>query len=166
MSVAANLHYADDMPPRTLQIAITNEQARLDVDINRLRTAVQTMLAGEGIAAGEISVAIVDDPTIHDLNRRWLNHDQPTDVLSFVLEESEGYREGEIIVSADTALARAAEFGWTAESELLLYVIHGALHLVGYDDKESADRERMRERERFYLARLGVCKGSEEGAGD
>ena len=118
------------------------------------------MLTGEGVVAGEISIAIVDDPTIHDLNSRWLEHDEPTDVLSFVLEESEGYREGEIIVSADTALARAAEFGWIAASELLLYVVHGALHLAGYDDKQPADRERMRERERFYLSQLGINEGS------
>jgi probable rRNA maturation factor len=143
-----------------LQIAITNEQDRFKIDAARLRGAVEAVLAGEEIGEGEISVAVVDDAAIHDLNRRWLEHDEPTDVLSFVLEESEGYREGEIIVSADTALARAAEFGWSPEDELLLYVVHGALHIVGYDDKEPADRERMRERERFFLERLGCKKGS------
>lgn len=141
-----------------LQIAITNEHDRLKIDLARLRKAVEAVFAGERIAEGEISVAVVDDAAIHELNRRWLAHDEPTDVLSFVLEESEGYREGEIIVSADTAQARAAEFGWSPEDELLLYVVHGALHIAGYDDKEPADREQMRDRERFYLER--VRKGS------
>jgi probable rRNA maturation factor len=139
-----------------LRIAITNEQQGLAVDRKRLRAAVKAVLAGEGFGDGEISLAIVDDPTIHELNRKWLAHDEPTDVLSFVLEEGEGYVEGEIIVSADTARARAAEFGWTADEELLLYVIHGALHLAGYDDKDPADREVMRERERRYLRELGI----------
>ena len=145
-----------------LHIAITNEQNLLQIDASHLRAAIERVFAGEGIRGGEISVAIVDDPTIHELNRRWLSHDEPTDVLSFVLEESEDYREGEIIVSAETACGRAAEFGWTPEAELLLYVVHGALHLVGYDDKEPAHRERMRERERFYLDQLD----SEQGAGN
>lgn len=138
-----------------VHVAITNQQSNFKVDARRLRTAVKDVLTGEGIESGEISLAVVDDPTIHDLNRRWLNHDEPTDVLSFVLERARSSLEGEIIVSADTASARAAEFGWSAEAELALYVIHGALHLVGYDDKEPAAREKMRQRERFYLERLG-----------
>ena len=148
-----------------LVVAVTNEQDQLKIDAARLRGAVEVVLAGEGIGKGEISVAVVDDAAIHELNRRWLAHDEPTDVLSFVLEKSEGYREGEIIVGADTALVRAAEFDWSPEDELLLYVVHGALHIVGYDDKEPAERERMRERERFYLERLGVKKGSQDGSG-
>ena len=145
-----------------LHIEITNEQNRPNIDTRRLRGAIEEVLKGEGIGEGEISVAVVDDPTIHALNRHWLNHDEPTDVLSFVLEEGEGYREGEIIVSADTACSRADEFGWSAEAELLLYLIHGALHLAGYDDKEPAARARMRKRERFYLAKLGVRESGTE----
>lgn len=152
-----------------LHVAVTNEQEHLEIDEARLRGAVEAVWAGEGLGGGEISVAVVSDAAIHELNRRWLDHDEPTDVLSFVLEEAEGYREGEIIVSADTALARAAEFGWSPNDELLLYVIHGALHIVGYDDKQPAERERMRERERFYLERLGVSNGAgvgrKEGSG-
>lgn len=139
-----------------LKVAITNDQTRLRIDSAILRAAIEQVLSGEGITAGEISLAVVDDAAIHDLNRRWLEHDEPTDVLSFVLEEEAGYREGEIVVSADTAQARAAEFGWSAHDELLLYVVHGALHLAGYNDKEPSEREQMRQRERLYLERLGI----------
>lgn len=145
-----------------LQIAITNEQRGLEIDAGRLRAAIEQVLVGENIEEGELSVAVVDDPTIHDLNRRWLNHDEPTDVLSFVLERREGYVEGEIIVSADTARARAHEYGWPAHAELLLYVIHGALHLAGYDDKSPSDRAEMRNRERSYLARVGLRQREKE----
>jgi probable rRNA maturation factor len=142
-----------------IHIAIANQHPDLDLDTRRMRRTIKEVLAGEGIDSGEISLAVVDDPTIHDLNRRWLDHDEPTDVLSFVLERDESHLEGEIIVSADTARARAGEFGWSADAELALYVIHGALHLAGYDDKEPAAREQMRERERFYLERLGWGDG-------
>lgn len=144
-----------------IQVAISSEQLALKIDKRRLRAAIKEVLNGEGIESADISLAVVDDPTIHDLNRRWLNHDVPTDVLSFVLDQHEAHLEGEIIVSADTAKTRCAEFGWPAEAELLLYVIHGALHLAGYDDKRSAARRQMREREQFYLQRLGLTRFTE-----
>jgi probable rRNA maturation factor len=147
-----------------LHIAIANQHPDLKIDTRRLRATVKDVLTGEGIESGEISLAVVDDPTIHDLNRRWLDHDEPTDVLSFVLEQEGTSLEGEIIVSADTARARAGEFGWSVEAELALYVIHGALHLAGYDDKEPTVRAKMREREQFYLKRLAWDKrGSRPG---
>jgi probable rRNA maturation factor len=102
-----------------------------------------------------VSVAIVDDPTIHRLNRQFLEHDYPTDVLSFALAEPPRV-EGEIIASIDTARREAAEAGWAPEDELLLYAVHGALHLVGYRDKTSAEAAVMRTAERSVLARLGV----------
>ena len=139
-----------------LRIAINNQQQTLELDKPRLRAAIKDVVTGEGIKSGEISVAVVDDATIHELNRQWLNHDEPTDVLSFVLDRNNSRMEGEIIISAETAASRAGEFGWAPHDELLLYLIHGALHLTGYDDKRPADRERMRERERFYLDRLGL----------
>ncbi len=88
-----------------IQIDVTNEQTHLPIDAGRLRAAVAAVLAGEGRDAAVISVAVVDDATIHELNQRFLAHDYPTDVLSFVLEESAAGLEGEIIISADTAVA-------------------------------------------------------------
>ena len=143
-----------------LHIAINNQQRTLKLNRQRLRAAIKEVLRGEGIASGEISLAIVDDPAIHELNRRWLAHDEPTDVLSFILEKDDSRIEGEIIVSADTAVRRAVEFNWPPDAELLLYVIHGLLHLAGYDDREPTARAQMRDRERFYLQRLGIQVGS------
>jgi probable rRNA maturation factor len=76
--------------------------------------------------------------------------------LSFLLERDGNHLEGEVIVSADTALRTATQLNWPAEHELLLYVIHGTLHLVGYDDLQPELHKQMREQERFYLARLGL----------
>ncbi len=139
-----------------LTITVTNAQAKLPVDKKRLRKAVRMILQEAMISGAKINVAVVDDSTIASLHERYLNDSQPTDVLSFVLEQSSGYLEGEIVVSADTAQVSATRFHWTAADELLLYVIHGALHLVGYDDTTSKKRAKMREQEREYLARCGL----------
>ena len=137
-------------------VEIANEQAACNVDESLIRQAVLEILAGEGITTGQISVALVDDPTIHEINRQHLQHDYPTDVISFVLEREEGYLDGEVVASADTACAVAADLGWPAQNELLLYVVHGTLHLVGYDDQSDSDRDEMRSRERQYLARFDL----------
>lgn len=137
-------------------IEITNQQTTLPVDEARICRAVEMILEDAAIREAQISVAIVDDPTIHTLNRQFLQHDEPTDVLSFVLEQSDGSLEGEVIVSADTAQTTAPQYGWEPASELLLYVIHGTLHLVGGLDATPEERAEMRARERTYLARFGL----------
>lgn len=144
------------MPP--LRIELANEQDLLAVDARRLCDTVRDVLTGEGIAAGEVSIAVVDDPTIRQLNAQYLTHDYATDALSFALEASDSRVVGQIVVSAEMALSRAAEFRWSATDELLLYVIHAALHLAGYDDARPADAEQMRQRERHYLQRQGVAR--------
>jgi probable rRNA maturation factor len=138
------------------QIDITNEHT-YPVDEGRLRSAVRAILKDEAITSATISVAIVDDATIRRLNRDYLRHDSPTDVLSFVLDRAAGSLDGEVIVSADTAAAAAEQFGWTAADELLLYVIHGTLHLVGYDDQNHPALMEMRDRERKFLADFGLA---------
>jgi probable rRNA maturation factor len=139
-----------------IEIETNNRQTGLAVDASRLEAAVRAALEDEPLAEARISLAVVDDPTIHALNRRYLDHDEPTDVLSFVLERDERSLEAEIVVSADTARRSASRFGWSAADELLLYVVHGALHAAGYDDRTPAQRAAMRGRERACLARFGL----------
>jgi probable rRNA maturation factor len=139
-----------------IAIDVANEQSTLPVDAARLRRAVQMVMDDASVRRARISLAVVDDPTIRRLNRRYLDHDCATDVLSFNLDNSAGSLEGEVIVSADTAADAAPRFGWRPEDELLLYVIHGALHLVGLLDGTDRQRERMRRRERECLARFGL----------
>jgi probable rRNA maturation factor len=140
-------------------IEIADEQTSHRIDLARLKPAVERILANAGIRSAEISIAIVDDARMHALNREYLAHDYPTDVLSFVLEQNEENRslDGEIIVSADYAAREAARYGWTADDELLLYVIHGALHLVGHDDQTTEGRQAMREVEAEHLAGFGLA---------
>jgi len=147
-------------------IEINNQQNRLSIEDDRLIRAVEMIFLDEGVEAAAINVAIVDDPTIHDLNRRFLDHDEPTDVLSFVLDDDAGRLEGDVIVSADTAIHTAAQLQWPAADELLLYVVHGTLHLVGYDDLVPESRCEMRIRERHYLAQFGLQPPSTDPEND
>jgi len=137
-----------------IEVQINNE-TEFELPTESLRTVVQAITIDHGFSQGEISLAVIDDPSMHRLNRQHLQHDYPTDVLSFVFE-AEDTLEGEVIVSADTAKRVAIEYEWLAESELLLYFIHGTLHLVGHDDHEDDARQIMRDKESHYLKSIGI----------
>lgn len=139
-----------------LRIDVALDHEPFAVDVERLRKAVSLILKDAGFKRGAISLAIVDDGTIHDVNRKFLNHDEPTDVISFVLEEDDAGIEAELVLGADTAARTAAELGVSPDDELLLYAIHGALHLVGYDDLSDEPRVEMRAAEQKYLTQFGV----------
>ncbi len=138
------------------QIALSNQQSTHAVDEPRLIQAAEAILHDSPYFSANISLAIVDDATIHELNRRHLKHDWPTDVLSFALEDDDTHLEGEVILSADTAATTAEELGIAAGDEQLLYVIHGMLHLVGYGDKSADEAKEMRAAEARYMKQLGV----------
>src|SRR5205807_687343 len=139
------------------KIAIATPQEVVPVDRRRVREVVRAVLDGEGIADAEISLAFVDDPTIHQLNKRYLQHDEPTDVLSFPLSEPGAKRlAGELVLGAEVAKAQAEARGHDVQAELALYVIHGLLHLCGHDDKTAEAAAAMRRRERHYLKELGL----------
>lgn len=139
-----------------VRVAITNQQSHVRCDAEQLRRAVRQVFRDTSSRAVRIGVAIVDDATIHELNRRHLNHDYPTDVLSYPLEDSPVVLEGEIVVSAETARRAAPDYGWSPADELCLYVVHGALHLAGYRDKSTAERQAMQRAEQEVLADLGI----------
>lgn len=145
-----------------LEIAIAREHPAAVMDEPRLRRAVKSILTDAGIRQGEVSIAIVDDSRMHALNRQYLDHDYPTDVLSFVLECEGDKLDGQIVVSADYAAREALRYGWNADDELLLYAIHGALHLIGHDDLNSDAKREMRAAEREYLAQFGLVPRYDE----
>jgi len=140
-----------------IQVSVANEQSALSIDVGRLRDAVKSVLAAEHAGRAVISLAIVDNRAIHALNREFLAHDYATDVLSFVLEQGDGHLEGEVVASAEMAVEQAPRFGWPPSHELLLYVIHGTLHLAGYDDTTPEAAQAMRAAEQRHLAQLGLC---------
>lgn len=142
-----------------IEVLIADEQDALAINdqfADRISTAVNKVLVDHDVKDAEISVAIVDDPTIHGINREFLQHDYPTDVITFPLSEDDVLLEGEIVVSADTAIREASLTSWAAEDELLLYIIHGTLHLVGFDDHEEHTRAQMKKMERKYLMHFQI----------
>lgn len=148
-----------DGPPAVegINVEIGDAQGRVALDHDRLRALVESVLRGEGVSTASISLALVDDPTIHRINREHLDHDCPTDVISFVLsDEDEPSLSGELIVSTDTAARVAAEIGAPAWNEVALYVVHGLLHLCGHDDLDEEAAALMRDREDAAMARAGL----------
>lgn len=138
-------------------IELAIQHAPFAIDQQRLEQAVSSVLRTAEIDRATISIAVVDDTTIQRVHDEFMSIDEPTDVLSFVLESDEGYVDGEIVASADTAERTAERLGWNAAEELLLYVVHGALHLVGYDDLNPEAKKEMRRREREVLAEFGIA---------
>ncbi len=102
------------------------------------------------------SLAIVDDLTMRELNAERLGHDWTTDVISFEIDATADEIEGEVIASAETALRTCLAAGWNARDELLLYVIHGLLHVVGLDDTDEQAGQQMRSMEQACLLALNV----------
>jgi probable rRNA maturation factor len=140
-----------------IRVSIASPQEQVAIDRGRMRQVVRTVLEGEGETDAEISLAFVDNPTIHQLNKRFLDHDEPTDVLSFTLSGSGARKlEGELVIGAEVAQVQAGARGHAVEAELALYVIHGLLHLCGFDDTTEQAATQMRERERHYLRELGL----------
>ena len=141
-----------------LFLEVLDEQDIIAVDLEKIRTVCEHILADREIRSGKINVVLVDSSTIQQYNRDFLHHDYPTDTISFPIEDrrSDGHLEGEVLVCTEIARERAEEFGWTAEEELLLYVVHGMLHLVGFDDATPEQRTVMQEKEWNYLAALGI----------
>jgi probable rRNA maturation factor len=136
-----------------LEISCANLQPRA-VDEARLIAGVRAVL--DSVTSCEVSLTVVDNARMQELNRRHLDHDYPTDVLSFRLGFDGQRLDGEIIVSADYAADEAVRYGWSADDELLLYAVHGALHLVGYDDTTPEAAARMRQQERVILDTFGL----------
>jgi len=139
------------------KVSIACPQEAVPVDRGAMRQLVRAVLEGEGVGEAEISLAFVDNATIHQLNRRYLDHDEPTDVLSFPLSGPGAKTlEGELIVGAEVAKEQATQRGHDVQTELSLYVVHGLLHLTGFDDSNPSAAKAMRERERHYLRLLGL----------
>lgn len=108
-----------------------------------LEEAAQLALDAEGATLAVLSLALVDDDRISELNQRLLDHEGPTDVISFEADEG----AGEIIISVDSAARQAAEVGCSLIEELRYLVVHGVLHTLGYGDGDEASRERMLKRQ-------------------
>lgn len=149
-----------------IAVEVSDRQRTLRLGSRWLVGIVRRALARQGIAAAEIGILLVDDAGIAELHERWLDVPGPTDVITFDLaDETAGDRlQGDIVVSTETAARTARTLGWSPRHEAAYYVIHGLLHLAGYDDHTAADRRAMRARERVLLAACGLPAPPREAA--
>lgn len=110
----------------------------VDVDVEALADAVRTTLAEEGVEEAEVSVTLLDDDAMRDLNHRYLGKDRPTDVLAFSLGDETVL--GDVYLGVDQARRQAEELGIPWEEELVRLAVHGALHVLGHDHPEGEER--------------------------
>src|SRR5205823_413054 len=127
------------------------------LDFAGLKAAAKAVLDGEGLREGKVTLAFVNNTHIHRLNKQFLAHDEPTDVLTFPSSEPGAKKlEGDVVIGYEVAAEHAADRDVPVGQELVLYAIHGCLHLCGYDDRTATAATEMRVKERFYLRRLGL----------
>ncbi len=122
-------------------------------DSRRLKTWIKAVVESEKRTLGEVAIASCSDTYITEQNTQFLGHNYPTDIITF------GYNEGKIIngdllISTDTVRSNAQRFGCTYTEELHRVIIHGVLHLLGYDDHTETDIRTMREMEAKCLKML------------
>lgn len=142
-----------------MRVHIVASGIRHSIPLRLLReAALAAMRATRCPGGAEVEVALVDDATISRLNRRFLGHRGPTDVLAFPGLRDEpapcGTLLGEIVISVERARAQARDAGWPVRREVVLLLVHGLLHLRGYDDHAPRDAGLMRARERRVLEKI------------
>ncbi len=144
--------------PHTVLVTIDDPFASF-VSPEWIEGVARRVLEAEGVSEAELGVLVTGDETVHDLNRRYAGEDKPTDVLSFSLQEGEEFaspdavlRLGEVIISYPTAERQASEAARPVEDEVAHLLVHGVLHLLGYDHAEPDEEREMRAREAALLA--------------
>ena len=139
------------------QVLILNGQRKVKLNRDGIDAISRYVLGREGPKGRwQLSLYFVGDSKSRDLNREYLKRDVPTDVLAFSMREGPDADDGllgDVVISTHRALANAERFGTSVEDEIARYIVHGVLHLLGYDD-EGKEKERMREREEILLVEV------------
>ena len=139
-------------------IEITAHFDEIPAEPAKLETLIRAICDRFEVAGATISVGIVDDAEISELNQKFLNHEGPTDCLSFDLSDEQvesGSRVFDLVVNGQMASRQAGQRGHSSEAELALYVAHGLLHQLGFDDTTAEQAEKMHETEDEILQHLG-----------
>jgi probable rRNA maturation factor len=136
--------------PDGVAVAVRNRQRRLKINTRLLAEIARQALELVGNTHSQLGIVLVNDVAIARLNAQYHATPAPTDILTF----DYGDGEAELIVSVERANAQARRFRTTVARELVLYVVHGLLHLRGYNDLAGRDKRRMRAAERRVMDRL------------
>jgi len=145
---------------KNIQTDITNKQNTLEIHDKIIQHTVAHVLNAESVNHANVSIVVVDDNLMAELNQRFHQANGTTDVLSFDLADSDTQDDNdaldcEIIINADRAKQVANDANGQPLAELHLYLVHGLLHQLGYDDQHENDAQRMHLREDQLLNQLG-----------
>jgi len=133
----------------SLKIFYENTAFRLK-DSGKTKRHIEKVIGSEGKSTGDLNFIFTDDETLLKINIDFLNHDYYTDVITFDYD-SENRVNGEVYISFDTVKRNAFNYNVSLNEEILRVMIHGVLHLLGYDDKKQSDTAKMREMEERWL---------------
>lgn len=139
-----------------MEIQINNLQDEIDVGdgmIDLITEVAREVKNSEGIEAQEVSIALVDNEYIKELNAKYRDLAEATDVLSFPMDED---MLGDIIIALEQAKSQAKDYNHSLDREVGFLTVHGMLHLLGYDHKEETAKEEMRQREEAVLGQLNL----------
>lgn len=144
---------------RRMEIQIDNKQNSYAISLKKTRQTVRAVLGALDCPDGEISILIVDNRQIEKLNRKYLNRNGPTNVIAFPMREGEFSHLtpqllGDVVISIDTAAAEAQNSGISMEHRFNELLVHGILHLFGYDHETSEQDARTMQRKSQEMLEL------------
>lgn len=136
-------------------VQLTRKSDLINVDSARVTKLVKAICSRFKLTKAVINIAMVGDDEIRILNKQFLGHDWPTDCLSFDLSDDENKKSFELVVNTEKAVTQANLRGHLPEAESALYITHGLLHNLGFDDSEPDQAKKMHETEDEILQQAG-----------
>ena len=135
-----------------MEILTDNRQSKYKISQKKIRQTVQVILDALDFPEGEISILFVDDPQIEELNRKYLNRQGPTNVIAFAMRDGEfshltPHLLGDVVISTDTIAREAQNSGIPFDQRINELLVHGILHLFGYDHEKSEEEARRMDEE-------------------
>jgi probable rRNA maturation factor len=150
---------AQNKHDENVTVMIARHFTDIDLSDSAIRELITTACSRFGLSSATVSIAVVGDAEITDVNRQFLNSDRTTDCISFDLSDDEAGPDAarlfDLVVNGQKALRQAEQRGHSPEAELALYVIHGMLHNLGFDDATDRDAAKMHAVEDDILQQLG-----------
>lgn len=141
-----------------INVEFNNQQDEVKISqemFELLREVIITAAELEGYSGGEVSIAFVSNQQIKELNKKYRDKNEATDVLSFPIDDE---MLGDIIISANRAQEQSEEYGHSLKRELAYLTVHGMLHLFGYDHHSKEEKKEMRQKEERVLTQLGISR--------